>query len=489
MIRFSPHLHLGIRQKIITAFVLSLVAFNLIGVVAYEDLLTIKKKVRFVEVANNLHNTILEVRRYEKNYLLYGMEADHEQALEYLEQSRAIFQKIEIDTRGLKGIGQIGELDQEMSRYGQLFTGLATRGQTRIINSDQRQQRQVQLRDAGKKLIDLSLHLVNFEHKRIIQILNTLTRNLVCLLIVIFCWGIFLTVLVTRKVLRPLTLIEETTVKVARGDFNQLPASGSQDEADAVIGAFNKMVEELGKRQDQLVQARKLSSLGILTSGIAHQLNNPLNNISTSCQIVMEEINDGDTAYVKRLLANIDQEVDRARDIVRGLLEFSRERDFQLSWANLENLIMRTIQLVSSELPSAVNVTTDIPEQLDIYADSQQMIEVFLNLVINAAQAMPEGKGHIHISAEKKPSVPEVVEIRVEDDGTGIDPEILPQIFDPFFSTKETGIGNGLGLSVVYGIIKRHGGTITADSQIGKGTVFTITLWVRSNGDAGKQSL
>jgi two-component system NtrC family sensor kinase len=487
MIRFSPHLHLGIRQKIITAFVLSLVAFNLIGVVAYKDLLTIKKKLRFVEVANNLHNTILEVRRYEKNYLLYGMEADHELAIDYLEQSRAIFQNIQLDTKGLKGIAQIGELEQEMSRYGQLFTGLATRGRAGIINSDQRQQRQAQLRDAGKKLIDLSLHLVNFEHKRIIDILNTLTRNLVCLLIVIFCWGIFLTVLVTRKVLSPLALIEETTVKIAGGDFTQLPASGSQDEADAVIGAFNKMVEELGKRQDQLVQARKLSSLGILTSGIAHQLNNPLNNISTSCQIAMEEINDGDKAYVGKLLVNIDQEVDRARDIVRGLLEFSRERDFQLSWVNLENLIMRTIQLVSSELPSAVDVTTDIPEDLDIYVDGQQMTEVFLNLLINAAQAMPEGKGHIHISAEKKPSVPEVVEIRVEDDGAGIDSEILPQIFDPFFSTKETGLGNGLGLSVVYGIIERHGGTITVDSQIGKGTVFTITLSVKSNGDAGQQ--
>jgi signal transduction histidine kinase len=243
-----------------------------------------------------------------------------------------------------------------------------------------------------------------------------------------------------------------------------------------VIEAFNKMLTELEKRQKQLVQAQKLSSLGILTSGIAHQLNNPLNNVSTSCQILMEEMEEGDREYMKNLLTNIDQETDRARDIVKGLLEFSREREFQPDWVNLESLVIRTTRLVSSQLPSGVDITSDIPEDLDVFADGQKLQEVFLNLLINAAQAMRDGTGQIHISAHKSVFLPDLVEIKVHDNGVGIPAENIPRVFDPFFSTKEVGLGTGLGLSVAYGIIEQHGGGITVQSEVGKGTTFNIML-------------
>ncbi|MEE8621353.1 MAG: HAMP domain-containing sensor histidine kinase, partial [Syntrophobacteria bacterium] len=341
-------------------------------------------------------------------------------------------------------------------------------------NSSRRQRDEIelQLRKTGKDLVDLSLSLADFEYSHIKQLLQSLITNLGYILLVLLLLGVFLTVIVTRKIVKPLSIIEKTTQRIARGDFTPLPVLGTRDETQSVVEAFNKMVRELEKRQDQLVQAQKLSSLGILTSGIAHQLNNPLNNISTSCQILMEEIHDSDQ-HVERLLSNIDQEVDRSRDIVKGLLEFSRERDFQLSWVNLENLVILTTRLVSSQLPAGVEMTSEIPEDLDIYVDSQKLQEVLINLFLNAAQAMPGGKGQINVTVRKGL---QDIEIHIQDSGGGILPSDLPYIFDPFFTTKEVGYGTGLGLSVAHGIVERHGGALSVESSPAEGTVFTIRL-------------
>jgi two-component system NtrC family sensor kinase len=178
--------------------------------------------------------------------------------------------------------------------------------------------------------------------------------------------------------------------------------------------------------------------------------------------------------------------VDRARDIVKGLLEFSREREFQLDWINVENLALRTIRLVSSQLAAGVEITSEVPEELDIYADAQKLQEVLLNLLLNSAQAMPDGTGKITITGRKLPDRDQV-EIQVADTGCGIAAEHRSQIFDPFFTTKEVGYGTGLGLSVAHGVIERHGGSLTVKSKVGEGSVFTIRLPLEFQPDAGDQ--
>lgn len=482
--RSLASIHLSIRQKVIVGFVLSMIAVSLIGIVAYRDLLRIDLKLRFVVSVRELHDTLLEVRRYEKNFLLYGLSEDHRATMAYLDQAKEIFAKVQPDYRGLKGAMQLEKLQQQIESYGRLLKELVVVTESQNPSLRQRDEIEQQLRETGKDLVDLSLNLANFEYSRIKQILKALKTNLGHILLVLLLLGLFLTIIVTRKILGPLRVIEKTTQRIARGDFTPLPVLSTKDETQSVVEAFNKMVKELEKRQDQLVQAQKLSSLGILTSGIAHQLNNPLNNISTSCQILMEEVRDGDGQYVDRLLSNIDQEVDRARDIVKGLLDFSRERDFQLSWVNLENLVIRTMRLVSSQLPPGVEIASEVPEDLDIYVDVQKLQEVLLNLFLNAAQAMPDGKGQINVTAKKGR---QDVEIRVHDTGCGIPPSQLPYIFDPFFTTKEVGYGTGLGLSVAHGIVERHGGTLAVKSEVEKGTVFTIKLPITGQPDFGEQ--
>jgi two-component system NtrC family sensor kinase len=479
-------LYLTIRQKVIVGFALSMIAFLVVSIIAYRNFLKIEQKLRFVRTGHELHDTILEIRRYEKNFLLYGLSEDYREALQYLARSKEIFVRIEPDVRGLKGAAYLEKLQGEIATYGQLLQKLVTGGEGRQLTPQQRGATEAMLRESGKQLVELSLLLANFEHARIQEILKSLQTKFVFFFLILLLLGIFLTVLVSRKIVMPLNVIERTTRRIATGDFKQLPVIHTQDETQAVVEAFNKMITELEKRQDQLVQAQKLSSLGILTSGIAHQLNNPLNNISTSCQILMEEIHEGKSEHVQKLLTNIDQEVDRARDIVKGLLEFSREREFQLGWVNVGNLILKTIRLVSSQLPPGVEVTTDIPADLDIYADGQKLQEVLLNLLLNAAQAMSDGAGLISITARKDRTSSDV-EIEVSDTGCGIPEESLPLIFDPFFTTKEVGYGTGLGLSVAHGVIERHGGTLSVASKVGEGTAFTIRLPLKSEDDTGEK--
>lgn len=156
--------------------------------------------------------------------------------------------------------------------------------------------------------MDLSQQFVQFERRQILDIIHTLKAQLLASLGIFLTFGGLLIPVVARKIIRPLRVMEDATLRIARGDFRPVPVPSSRDETQQVIAAFNRMVGELEKRQDQLLQARKLASLGTLTSGIAHQLNNPLNNISTSCQILLEEPDLGEPGLREKMLTNIEQE-------------------------------------------------------------------------------------------------------------------------------------------------------------------------------------
>jgi signal transduction histidine kinase len=235
------------------------------------------------------------------------------------------------------------------------------------------------------------------------------------------------------------------------------------------------MVTDLEEQQEQLFQAKKLSSIGTLASGTAHQINNPLNNISTSCQLALADMGDDKDSFVVKMLQTINQETQRAGEIVRGLLEFSRAQTFSPQICPLVEIVTTVKRLVASEAPAGITIETDIPEDVLIFVDMQKMVEALLNLTINAIQAIPEPSGSIFIGAEKNTEKKEAV-ITIADTGVGIDQENLAKIFDPFFTTKNAEHGTGLGLAVVYGIIKKQNGSIRVESTKGKGTSFIITL-------------
>ncbi|MCP4104056.1 MAG: PAS domain S-box protein [Desulfobacteraceae bacterium] len=252
------------------------------------------------------------------------------------------------------------------------------------------------------------------------------------------------------------------------------------DDEVATIGFFHdlrekiRMKKELEKTQIQLLQAEKMASLGKLAAGVAHQLNNPLGGIILFTKLIIEEydLEPGIFQDLDRIL----KDAQRCRDTVKELLEFARQTQHEMRPVDINRAICRTLFLLESQ-PLFQNV--EIVRQLDpslptAPADIQQLNHVFMNIILNAAQAM-DGNGKLTVAtsltAEKN-----IVRIEISDTGPGIPEDILPHIFDPFFTTKEEGKGTGLGLSLVYRIVENHGGKITAENKSGQGAEFIIEL-------------
>lgn len=235
-----------------------------------------------------------------------------------------------------------------------------------------------------------------------------------------------------------------------------------------------KLEQELRDMQEQLFRSEKLAALGRLSAGAAHEIFNPLSVISVRAQLLLA--NPDIDSSISRELKVIESQVKRITKIVRNLLSFSRGSPVEKTTLDLNLLVEKTLSLVEHERNfDNLEIITELDSNLPpILADGSQLAQVFVNLIINAMDAMNHG-GNLTISTRR--SIEKgFVEIVFKDTGCGIPEENLQKIFDPFFTTKEVGRGTGLGLSIVYGIIKNHGGTINVESEEGKGSTFTIIL-------------
>jgi signal transduction histidine kinase len=235
------------------------------------------------------------------------------------------------------------------------------------------------------------------------------------------------------------------------------------------------MSEELRNREEELVQSKKLASLGILTAGVTHELTNPVNNISMIAQTYIELYDTLSKQERIEFMKKVEGETERIETIIKSLLDFSKPKESNLKKTDINAVIQNTLKLVQNML-NVSNIETVLrleKRASAVFVDEPQIQQVLVNLIVNAIQAMPS-RGELSI--ETRNSVRgDSVEIVVRDTGKGIPPEFLPHIFDPFFSTKGVE-GTGLGLSVSYGIIKNHKGNIRVESKIGVGTTFTIEL-------------
>jgi len=248
----------------------------------------------------------------------------------------------------------------------------------------------------------------------------------------------------------------------------------------ATIGFFHDLREqlqmkaELEKTQLQLLQSEKMASLGKLAAGVAHQLNNPLGGITLFAKLIMEEydLEDGAKEDLNRIL----KDANRCRDTVRELLEFTRQTRHLMRPSDVNRALTRTLFLLESQtLFQNIDIVKDLDASLPpVYGDIQQLNHLFMNIILNAAQAM-EGKGKLTIKSRLLPDADRVC-IEICDTGPGIPEDILPHIFEPFFTTKEEGKGTGLGLSLAYRIVENHGGHIQAESKPDEGTKFLIEL-------------
>ena len=257
----------------------------------------------------------------------------------------------------------------------------------------------------------------------------------------------------------------------------------------ATIGFFHdlrethRMQEELEKTQLQLLQSEKMASLGKLAAGVAHQLNNPLAGITLYTRLVLEDYSLEEGA--RKDLLRVLEDAERCRDTVKELLEFTRQTRHLMRPHDINRALSRTLFLLENQpLFQNIIIEKDLDPALPpVYSDIQQMNHLFMNIILNAAQAM-KGKGELKIKTVLVVDK-ELVHIEISDTGPGIPEHILPHIFAPFFTTKPEGEGTGLGLSLAYGIVENQGGTIKARSVPGEGATFIIELPVMSKTEGG----
>lgn len=470
---------ISIRRKIVATFGIFFVVGASIWFLNYNKQRVLEQKLRILEKKDNLFNTILEARRYEKNYFLYLELQNLREALSYVEKAELKFSQI-IQEYGRYTLGRnLPEKLEELRRYRDSLAALSGFYESGALNLDEKlmadaPERQEEVRRLGKQITSDMEQMLAQERRYVNELVGEArVYHLVALGgILLLC--IFTALFLVFNVIRPLKSIEDAIHKIAGGDYENIPALSTGDEFESLVSSLNNMINELNRRSEQLIQTKKMASLGTLTSGVAHELNNPLNNISTSVQILLEELQEGDREFHKELLKETESQVERARDIVKALLEFSRERSFSLKRTHFKELVDQTIKLIKGEVPANVEIRVDIPDEIREEMDPRRIQQVLINLVMNGVQAMQDG-GILNIRADEKKEE-EGFCFEVQDSGKGIPEQDLAKIFDPFFTTKEVGKGFGLGLSVTHGIVEQHGGRIEVESDLGRGTTFKVFL-------------
>jgi two-component system NtrC family sensor kinase len=333
-----------------------------------------------------------------------------------------------------------------------------------------------------------------------------------CALLLIVCVSWFF---IWRVVGRPVKALERGTERLAAGELGYQIDVRSKDEIGDLAHSFNEMstqlqaehnqylawtqtlearveqkTTELKRAHEHALHTEKMASIGKMAAVLAHEINNPLSGILTYSKLLrkwMERDWSGDRIRdarnedarhqeIRDALDLIASESRRCGDLVRNLLTFSRTTPMNLQPTNLNQVIERSLRLVQHQLDLAgIHVEPQLDPNLpQVQCDAAQIEQVLLALIVNAIDAMPQG-GNLWLNTSCDPKADQI-RIVVRDDGTGIPADILPRLFEPFLTTKETGRGVGLGLAISRSILERHSGTIEVQSELGRGTTFTLTL-------------
>ena len=458
-----------IRSKMLFVFAASLFAVAALAALHLGSLSALRERYLVSERIEELQSDILEVRRFEKNYLLYHDAASLREGLDYLDAVDRLAGGLTGGMDRELGPGAYREFLDDLSAYRTALAALPASGTPDAAATEA-------VRNRGKALTDFATRLLSDKRRRIHE---TIDRSLA--LPFAFA-GVFLAVtvavvaLVSTRVLRPLSLLRETTRRVGEGDFRPVPVrNGLSDEIAGLLGAFNLMARHLEENQEHLLQARKMAALGTFTAGVAHELNNPINNITLTADALREDYAAGLDAQGRELVDDIAGQADRAADIVRNLLDFSRTERPPLVALSPLAVAATSASLVKNQMQTAgLAFSLDVPPELpDVRGDLRSLQQVLVNMLQNAAQATPRG-GAVRLAVAEVEGG--ATRFTVEDSGPGVPADVREHIFEPFYTTKGVGQGTGLGLAVAYSLAKRHGGRIEVGASGLGGAAVSLLL-------------
>jgi len=467
--RFNFRLHMKLVFLFLSLFSMAIIIGSVIVINR------IQKKLHFVQASERYLFEIEQARRWEKNYFLYG--TNLEDALQSAGNAELLLsqnlQKLTI----VLSAEQTETIAVHLDKYRSLLQELILLEKNGINNTEKKGEIETSLRKHGAKMVEVAAVLVHEEQGSMNAMLDLIQRIPIYCLVVVLLLRLLAGRFLAQRLMKPLKHLVECTQRIANGDFSPVvPMRKYRDEFTTVEVAINRMLEQLELHESAMVESHKLRAVGTLTAGVAHELNNPLNNIMLTAHAMLEDYKDVSEDELLEMINDLINEADRSRSIVRNLLDFARESESISEPLDLGVLVSETIKLALNQVKvSGAKIESQIQPSLPrMRGDTQQLKQVFLNLILNAVDAV-EKEGNIKISV-KEAQTPGFIAVLVEDNGCGIPAHILPNIFDPFFTTKGPGKGTGLGLSVSHGIITMHGGQISIETEEGKYTRFTVTL-------------
>jgi len=374
-----------IRRRIKIFFIVIICFVAIMGSGYGMNIFELKSDLTVIEDYYILANNILELRRFEKN-LIFDLGKsiyNYEQVSYYLE---AVEQNtIRLSEKIIRTVGEqeFIKFNKDIQKYKENIS------YNTISDADA-----TKIRASGKSMVDFTNHLVNLKRK---DIHTTLHNTLIGFLIFtmggfVFVLGVFF--LQTKSILHRLAFIQKSTETLSRGNWEPIADDTSrEDEISNLIEAFNQMVKETKLQQKQLIQSEKLASIGVFSSGVAHELNNPLNNISLTVDTLKEEFDHLSADEAKEMITNIEIQTERASNVVRNLLDFSRDTStISDDVIDIRQVINGTVKLVGNQLKlENILLDMDIPENLSpVRGDFQQLQQVFLNLFLNSIYSISE---------------------------------------------------------------------------------------------------
>lgn len=477
----------SLRGKILTSYGLSKAALVIFVAIVIGDLHYLKTHVVEGEAVNALYVASEKIRRDEKNLFLYHDVQDLDQltlqldvASNALNEGERVLSAI-VDPQELQQIENVlREYSEQLGRYSHLSE--AERG----VEQDE-------IRKTGHELSQLTQHLNERQRAILTETIRLAAQTLMVASLTVILLGVGSAMFMVRRVVRPLAQLESQLDQLAEGEVQTLALPSNDKEIRSFVFQFNTMLGQLRDQQNQLRRHERAAALGVLVSGVAHELNNPLSNISTSVQLLLEDDDTTNEQLRQQWLSHIDGESERARRIVRRLLDTVRQPTQQMQVLGAARLVEAAVLLIHRQLPPDLFLhIEDIADGM-LLVDRDRMQEVFINLIRNAAHA---GATNIWITGREttwKQAKPvntsnlagdtcgiaqftQVMLMRIDDDGPGIATDHLTKIFDPFFTTKSGGEGTGLGLYLVEEIINEHRGCIAVENRPEGGARFSIWL-------------
>lgn len=514
---------MSLEKKIILSFLISSAIIAILAISGYVNFVEIRKEIRYLELSDTVRSKSLQLRRHEKNFFLYGDIKEKESVHAYLIDLKLILKqgKTGYNTGKIRDLeDKIYEYEQRFKQIEVLFSDLqaefarltpfktkysvflplieSTVLERPLVNAEVLKKVFLlhkddpviknlyglnteinSLRKWGEEILNISKDIDKSAREKVEKTIS-FSQSAILILFPLFLFvGLGALFVISHSVVKRLKILTYAVEKTGKGDFSSVTIPSKQDEIGFLITAFNKMEldlinrnEEIVMKNEELLQSRKLASIGTLASGVAHELNNPLNNIYLAAQILSKEIKqESYSEIIKDTVGDIFSQTLRVKRIVSDLLEFSRQKPPELTDINVAGIIKNILNqmAVSGEILN-VRYNLDAPDNVGMHADRHLIEQVFINIFSNAIDAM-EGNGLLNVTIKEKANH---VVIKVSDTGKGISADNIQRVFDPFFTTKEK--GTGLGLAIVYSIIEKHRGKIDISITEGKGTTFIITL-------------